>query len=69
MARQEEEVTINTIDGVRVRLRAIDRISVDDVFLHLIHGELSSIITGEDRGADVNRKFRDFVTRPLYQGR
>lgn len=47
-------------------MRVIDRINVDDLVLHMIHGEVYRLITGKDPGADVDPQFKDFLLKERF---
>lgn len=63
-----QEVSVDMRDRVhgQVRVRVIDRISVDDVSLHLIKRELFRLAGGADPGDDINPLFIDFLIRESY---
>jgi hypothetical protein len=44
----------------------MDRINVDDVFLHLVHREVYRLITGEDDGVEVSDLFKGFLMKERF---
>jgi hypothetical protein len=64
--RQEFTTDLKDRKHGKVRIRVIDRISVDDVTLHLIRRELYRLSGGADPGDDVNPQFIDFLVREGY---
>lgn len=64
--RQEYEFTLVSTDQGKVTVSLVDRINVDDVFLHMVHGEVYRLITGEDTGADVNELFKSFLLKERF---
>lgn len=64
--RQEFEFTYNTIQRGKITVKMIDRINVDDVFLHLINQELFHIVTNEPIDDDVNQLFKDFLLKERF---
>jgi len=69
MARNEFTYNITTEEFGKVKVRMIDRISVDDVYLHLVKRELYRLAGGNDAGVDVSREFKDFLIRAGYYTR
>lgn len=61
--RFESEFTLTTVDRGRIRLKFFDRITVDDVFLHLVNREVYRVLTGEDPGDDVDQNIKDFLIK------
>jgi hypothetical protein len=63
-----QEVSVDARDRVygQVRIRVIDRISVDDVTLHLIKRELFRLAGGADPGDELNPLFIDFLVKENY---
>jgi hypothetical protein len=50
----------------KVKFESFDRISVDDVFLHLVRRELYRLAGGTPPGDDINQKFVDFLIRENF---
>ena len=64
--RQTFNFSINVLDRGKLIVDLIDRINVDDVFLHLIHRELYRLVTGKDEGIEVNELFKDFLLKDRF---
>lgn len=64
--RQEFEFSLRTTERGQIRFRLLDRINVDDVFLHLVDRELFRLRTGEDPGIDVDQRFKDFLLKERF---
>lgn len=64
--RAEVSYVINDPERGRVRFQVFDRISVDDVTLHLVERQLFRIVGGGDPGDEVNRAYKDFLIRENY---
>jgi len=59
--RFEQEVSITTNERGKITMKLIDRINVDDVFLHLINREIYRLMTGTDVGSEVEPLFLEFL--------
>ena len=64
--RQEFEFSVTSKDKGKLTLKMMDRITVDDVFLHLIHQELFSIRTGVNPDDEINPLFKDFLLKERF---
>lgn len=64
--RQEFEFKLVSPDSGEVTVTFLDRINVDDVFLHLIRGEVYRVITGEDPEAEVDDLFKSFLLKERF---
>lgn len=62
MARTEVTFTVRDTQKGRVRFDIYDRISADDIMVHLVRREVFRIAGGKPPGDDVDPAFRDFVT-------
>lgn len=62
MARQEFNYTVQTQKFGRVKVRVMDRVTIDDVMLHLVRRELHRLSGGEDAGIEVPKNVKDFLT-------
>lgn len=63
MARNEFIYHIATEGFGKVKVRMVDRITVDDVYHHLVQRELWRLVGEEDPGIDVERSYKDFLLR------
>jgi len=64
--RFDERVTITTSEEGRITVRMVDRINVDDVFLHLVNRNLYRLAVGEDHGTDVPVLFKEFLLKERF---
>lgn len=64
--RFDQKLTITTTERGKITVRMVDRINVDDVFLHLVNRELFRLTTGEDNGVDVDPLFKDFLLKERF---
>lgn len=64
--RQEFEVKFDTEERGKLTLKMLDRINVDDVYLHLVRREVFRVINGSDQGVDVDRLFKDFLIKERF---
>lgn len=64
--RQEVELKFNVKDRGSVTLKMYDRITVDDVFKHLVERHVFRLITGNDPGDDVNPLFKDALLKERF---
>ena len=65
-SRFEQKLTLTSNDRGRVTLKMVDRINVDDVFLHLINREIYRVVTGIDPGSDVQPLFKEFLLKERF---
>lgn len=64
--RQEFEFALASTDEGQITITLVDRINVDDVFMHLIHRELYRLVSGEDDGVEVNDLFKSFLMKERF---
>ena len=64
--RQEFEFTLTAHAQGKVRVKMMDRINVDDVFLHHVNRQVFRILTGDDPGDDVNPLFKQFLIKEQF---
>lgn len=64
--RVDFSYVVNDPERGRVKFQVFDRISIDDVTLHLIERQLFQLAGGADPGDDVNQNFKDFLIRENY---
>jgi hypothetical protein len=64
--RYDQKVTLTTSERGRVTVHLIDRINVDDVFLHLLNREIYRVATGDDPGSDVEPLFKEFLLKERF---
>ena len=66
LKRQEIAFTITTQDRGNLTFTMYDRITPDDVFIHLLKREAAKVMTGEDQGDDIPRAFKDFLIKQNF---
>jgi len=64
--RQEVELKFNTQGRGSMTLKMYDRITVDDVFKHLVERNVFRLVTGEDPGDEVNQLFKDALLKERF---
>lgn len=64
--RYDQKMTLTTTERGRVTVRLVDRINVDDIFLHLLNRELYRIATGNDPGSEVEPLFKEFLLKERF---
>jgi hypothetical protein len=64
--RQQFEFTLTTVDRGKIVVTMVDRITVDDVFLHLVNREVYRVITRDDPGEEVSPLFKDFLLKERF---
>jgi hypothetical protein len=65
-ARAEVAFVINDSERGNVKMQFYDRISIDDVTVHIIERELFRVVGGNPPGDDLNQKFKDFLIRENF---
>lgn len=65
-ARQEIEFTLTSHRRGKVRIKILDRINVDDVYLHQVNGHVYRLLTGDDPGDEVNKIFKDALLKEQF---
>ena len=66
MARQEIGFTYTSKETGKRNVKVIDRINIDDLYLHMIQKEIYRLLTGKDQGSEVSKDFTDFLLRENY---
>ena len=64
--RQQFEFTLTTVERGKIVVTMVDRITVDDVFLHLVNREVYRVLTKDDPGDEVNPLFKDFLLKERF---
>jgi hypothetical protein len=64
--RQEFDFSLTTVERGKITVKLLDRINIDDVYLHMVNREVFRIITGVDTGDDINPLFKDFLLRERF---
>jgi hypothetical protein len=59
--REELEFTLTAVDRGKITVRLLDRITVDDVFGHLVGQEVYRVVSGKDVDPEVNPLFKDYL--------
>lgn len=65
-ARQTVEFSLSTVERGKVTIKIFDRITVDDVFLHLVSQEVYRIVTKRDTDTTVHPLFKDFLLKERF---
>lgn len=64
--RTEVSFIVNDPERGKVTMQFFDRVSIDDVTLHLIERELFRLVGGGAPGDDINPNFKDFLIRENF---
>lgn len=64
--RFERSFTISSQSRGKMIVKMVDRINVDDVFLHLVNRELYRLTTGKDTGSTVEPLFKEFLLKERF---
>ena len=64
--RFDQKITLSTSEKGRLTIRMVDRINVDDVYLHLINREIYRVSTGIDTGSEVEPLFKEFLLKERF---
>lgn len=64
--RQEFEFALSSTDKGQITITMMDRINVDDVFIHLVHREVYRLVAGEDDGVEVSDLFKSFLMKERF---
>lgn len=64
--RFDQKLTLTAQERGRITIRLVDRINVDDVFLHLVNREIYRISVGTDPGSEVEPLFKEFLLKERY---
>jgi hypothetical protein len=65
-SRFEQEFTITSTERGKLIVKMVDRINVDDVFLHLVNREVYRLKTGVDAGDEVEPMFKEFLLKERF---
>lgn len=66
--RFDQELVLANHENGRTTMRIVDRINVDDVFLHMVHCEVYRLVSGKDPGAEVDPLFKEFLLKERFTG-
>jgi len=64
--RQSFEFTLTHSTRGKIRIKMMDRINVDDIFLHHVNRQVFRQLTGQDPGDEVNPLFKDFLLKEQF---
>lgn len=64
--RQEIEFSLTTVERGKIIIQIYDRITVDDVFLHLVNQETYRVLAKKDIDSSVNQLFKDYLLRERF---
>lgn len=57
--REEVEFLISTEEFGKRNFRIVDKLSIDDIVIHLTKREIFRVLTGVDEGVEVPLEFQD----------
>jgi len=64
--RQEFEFALTTTERGKIEVKMFDRITVDDIFLHLVNQEVYRVVTRQPIDDTVNPNFKDFLLKERF---
>jgi len=64
--RFEQQFTITSESRGKMIVKMVDRINVDDVFLHLVNRELFRLVSGVDTDPSVESLFKEFLLKERF---
>lgn len=64
--RQETEFSLTTVERGKINVVLLDRINVDDVFLHLVNQETYRVLARKDVDPTVNQLFKDYLLKEQF---
>jgi hypothetical protein len=64
--RQYSEFSLTTVERGKITVKIFDRITVDDIFLHLVNQEVYRVVTKNDSDPTVNPLFKDFLLKERF---
>jgi hypothetical protein len=64
--RQEVEFSLTTVEQGKITVVLLDRINVDDVFLHLVNQETYRVLAKKDVDPAVNQLFKDYLLKEQF---
>jgi hypothetical protein len=65
-SRFDQKLTLTAQERGKITIRLVDRINVDDVFLHLVNREIYRLSVGTDPGSEVEPLFKEFLLKERY---
>ena len=64
--RQKTEFSLTTVERGKINVVLLDRINVDDVFLHLVNQETYQILAKKSIEPEVNQLFKDYLLKEQF---
>jgi len=64
--RQELEFSLTTVERGKIIVQIYDRVTVDDVFLHLVNQETYRVLAKKDIEPEVNQLFKDYLLKERF---
>jgi hypothetical protein len=64
--RFDQKISLTTSERGKITVRLVDRINVDDIFMHLVNREIYRISTGIDPGSDVEPLYKEFLLKENF---
>jgi hypothetical protein len=65
-SRFDQKLTLTSQERGRITIRLVDRITVDDVFLHMVNREIYRLSVGVDPGSGVEPLFKEFLLKERF---
>ena len=66
LPRQSFEFSLTTTERGKITVKMYDRITVDDVYLHLVNQEIFRILTKKAVDSTVNSLFKDSLLKERF---
>jgi hypothetical protein len=64
--RQEVGFSLTTVERGKIDVVLLDRINVDDVYLHLVNQETYRVLTKKDVDPAVDQLFKDYLLKEQF---
>lgn len=64
--RFEQEFTVTSVERGKLIVKMVDRINVDDVFVHLVNQEIFRLKTGAKIDSEVEPMFKEFLLKERF---
>lgn len=64
--RQDLEFALTTVERGKIIVQIYDRVTVDDVFLHLVNQETYRVLAKKDIEPEVNQLFKDYLLKERF---
>lgn len=64
--RQDIQFTVTGHKKGKIRVKILDRINVDDVYMHDVNKHVYRLLTGDEPGDDVNPLFKQALLKEQF---